>query len=345
MKKTFTLACLTGALLANTLVPTAYAASHKLTLSTFAINEDIIKQDILVPFSEKFDTEFVTEVGNSGERFTKLTNNPNAKIDIIELSQAHATQGQTDGLFEKLDASKVPNIDLLTDSAKEVVETAGVPYTVNSIGIIYDPEALGKDISEWADLWDSSLAGKVSIPDISTTFGPAFLYLASDYKSVDITSDQGKAAFEALSELRPNILKTYSKSSDLSNLFQTGEIQAAVVADFAIPLIIQANPQLKYVVPESGTYANYNTVNVLAKSENKELAYDYVNWKLDQELQVKVAESLNETPTNKEVQLSDDLQANKTYGEIAERAKSIDYSFVDQHLKAWIQEWNQVINQ
>ena len=63
------------------------------------------------------------------------------------------------------------------------------------------------------------------------------VHIASDYKDVDITSDNGKAAFEALEELKPNIVKTYTKSSDLTNMFSAGEISVAVVADFGVSLI------------------------------------------------------------------------------------------------------------
>ena len=44
---------------------------------------------------------------------------------------------------------------------------------------------------------EAELEGKIAIPDITTTFGPAMVYMASDYKGVDVTSDNGEAAFAA----------------------------------------------------------------------------------------------------------------------------------------------------
>lgn len=317
----------------------------ELVVSTFALSEDIIDRDIFQPFQEQTGINIVYEVGNSGERFTKLQNNPNSNIDVIELSQANAATGVEEGLFEPLDEAKVPNLAKLVDGAKDAVATSGAPYTMNSIGIIYNEEAAGMKIEEWSDLWDPSLAGKISIPDITTTFGPAMLHVASDYKGVEITSDNGDAAFEALKELKPNITKTYTKSSDLANLFQSGEIVAAVVGDFAQPIITGANPGVQYVVPQSGTYANFNTLNVVASSDNKEQAYEFINWKLSQELQTQTAESLNEAPTNQDVELDEEVAANKTYGDVAERAKAIDYTFVNSNLEQWINQWNQTLNQ
>ncbi len=319
--------------------------SGELIVSTFALSEDVIKRDVLDPFSEENDVEITYEVGNSSERFTKLQNNPNSTIDVIELSQANAATGVADGLFEELDETKVPNLAKLVDGAKDAIATSGAPYTMNSIGIIYNEEAAGMTIDEWSDLWDPSLAGKISIPDITTTFGPAMLHVASDYKGVDITTDAGAAGFEALTELKPNIIKTYSKSSDLANLFQSGEIVAAVVGDFAFPIISEANPDVQFLVPESGTYANFNTLNVVASSDNKEAAYAFINWKLSQELQTTTAASLNEAPTNVEVELDEETARNKTYGDVAQRAKAVDFTFVNENLADWINQWNETLNQ
>lgn len=113
------------------------------------------------------------------------------------------------------------------------------------------------------------MKGKISVPDVATTAGPLMLYVASEHAGQDITKDNGKAAFEAMKELKPNVVKTYSKSSDLANMFQSGEIEAAVVADFAVDIIQGAAENVTYVVPESGTYANYNTVNIPKKHKTK----------------------------------------------------------------------------
>ena len=141
--------------------------------------------------------------------------NPDSTVDVIELSQAAAANGYVADLFEKIDTTQIPNLENIIDGAKATVAQGyGPAYTLNSIGIIYDKEAVGFEITSWSDLWKPELAGKLSIPELSTTFGPAMVYLASDYKGVDITSDDGAAAFEALNELKPNIVRTYSKSSD-----------------------------------------------------------------------------------------------------------------------------------
>ncbi len=318
---------------------------RQLVISTWGLSEDILKTDVYAPFEEKFNCEIVLEIGATPERYTKLVSDPNSKVDIIDLSQSKAAEGYEAGIFEQIDYSKIPNAKDLIPAASELTKSGyGPAYTINSIGIIYDKEAVGFEIKEFADLWKPELAGKISIPEITSTFGPAMMYVANDYKGGDIATDEGAKAFEALEELKPNIVKTYSKSSDLANMFASDEIQVAVVGDFAIPTIQSAAPQVEFVSPASGTYANFNTMDINKNSKNKDLAYEFINWRLSNELQTKTASSLNEAPTNSTVQLTEDVAKNKTYGEIAAKAKPIDYSIVNPLMPNWIDQWNRILN-
>lgn len=316
-----------------------------LVVSTWGLSEDVLHEEVYGPFEEAYNCEVVLELGTTSERYMKLANDPNSTVDVIELSQSAAANGYEAGLFEKLDYTQIPNAKDLIPAAAEMTETGyGPAYVINSIGIIYDREAVGFEIKNFSDLWNPALEGKISIPEITSTFGPAIMYMASDYKGVDITTDNGAAAFEALTELKPNIVKTYSKSSDLANMFASGEIEVAIVGDFAIPTIQSAVPTVEYVSPESGTYANFNTVDMNKNSKNKDLAYAYINWRISGELQSVTAQKLNEAPTNSTVELSEEDATNKTYGETAEKAKAIDFSFVNPILNDWIDQWNRIIN-
>src|SRR4051794_18713028 len=132
-----------------------------LVISTFGLEEDKMQEDVFKPFEEKYNVDIVLETGTSSERLTKLKSNPHSTVDVIELSQSNAADGVSAGLFEKIDGSKVPNMDNLIDSAKEfAADGSGPSYTLNSIGIVYNKKQAGKEIKEWDDLWDPSLKEK-----------------------------------------------------------------------------------------------------------------------------------------------------------------------------------------
>lgn len=81
-------------------------------------------------------------------------------------------QGAKKKLFKKLDFSKIKNFKYLSKDQQQLAKkTNTVPYTVNSVGIIYNPKKV--NIKDWNDLWSDKLKQKISVPDMTTTFGPA----------------------------------------------------------------------------------------------------------------------------------------------------------------------------
>jgi putative spermidine/putrescine transport system substrate-binding protein len=302
-------------------------------------------KDVFEPFEKANNCTVVLELGNAAERYTKLASNPNSTIDILELAQKDAANGYGAGLYAKVDYAKVPNSKELIPGVQEMIKSGyGPAYSINSIGIIYNPSAIGFEIKEWNDLWRPELAGKISIPDITTTFGPAMVYLAADYAETPVATDKGEAAFKALTALKPNIVKIYARSSDLANMFVSGEVVAAIVGDFAVPVISAALPEVQFLVPASGTYANFNTLDVAANSKNKELAHAYINWRISRDLQSQTAVDIHDGPTNATVALTAEQGQNLTYGDVAKRARAIDYTLVNSLMAQWVDTWNHTLN-
>ena len=348
MKKKILATLLTGLVLGTSLVGCGKTegaeAGKKLVVSTWGLNEDVLKETVFDPFEEEHGVDIVLEVGNNSERLTKMKNNPNSGIDITYLAESFAEQGIDAGIFEELDYSKIPNAENINAKAQSTVERGfGPAYTLNSIGIVVDPSA-GIEINAWEDLWKPELANKIAIPDITTTNGPAIVQIAAEKAGVSVEDDKGQAAFKELEALKPNIVKTYSKSSDLANMFASGEIVAAIAADFAYGNIAKAKPEVKYVVPESGTYLNFNTININKNSNNKDLAYEFINYALSEEVQERTAKALSESPINTQVELSEEEASNLTYGSVVDNAKTIDFKFVNTVIDEWVNTWNRIMN-
>ncbi|MGF0040378.1 extracellular solute-binding protein [Peptoniphilaceae bacterium SGI.131] len=318
----------------------------KLVISTWGSNEEVLRKDVIEPFEKEFNVEVVLDIGSTSERLTKLKEDPNYEADIIELSQSAALEAQELGLVDKIESSKVKDYENLIPVAKEFASRGyGIPYTINSIGIIYNPNGAKKEIKEWADLWDAALAGRIAVPDITSTFGPAIIAMAGDVAGTPIDKDNGQKAFEKLKELKPNIVKAYAKSGDMLNMFSNNEIDAAIIGDFNVGRVQEVLKDAVYVVPQSGTYANMNTLEINAKSKNKDLALEFINYRIKKENMERTGKSLNEAPTNSTVELAPEVSKNMTYADVAKRAKSLDFSIVNKNLSSWIDQFNRLLNE
>lgn len=321
---------------------------RQLVISTWGLSEDILQSDVYAPFEKLCNCTVVLDTGTTAERYQKVSSDTATTVDVIELNQATTAKGVDAGLFKDITSEKIANTADLIPAAKELYEAGqGVPYTLNSIGIVYDKAAVGFEIKSWSDLWNTALKDSVSIPSIETTFGPAMIYMASDVAGVEVATDGGTAGIAKLAELKSNLVKTYAKSADLTNGFSQGEIKVAIVGDFGYPQIKAAVPTVEYVVPDSGTYANFNIINIMKNSKNADLALKYLNWRIDKDLQATNANpaTLNEAPVNTKTVLSDEFSANKTYGEIANRAAALDFKFVNSKLADWTDRFNKTLNQ
>lgn len=317
----------------------------QLVVSTWGLNQDQYMKYVVEPFEKANNVKIVVETGNNDERLAKLKNNPNSTVDVMYLAEAYSQQAIDDGLFAKIDYSKVPNAKKILPVAQKFVDAGyGPAYTLNRAAIVYNPKAVSGKITSWKDLWRADLKGKIAIPDITTTFGPSMIFAAGLDAGSDVKSDNGAAAFKALEALKPNVVKTYTKSSDLVNMFSNGEITAAVAADYVVGSLKKAMPDAVYVDPQEGAFLNFNTINITKNSKNKELATKFINYVLSAEVQSNTAPNVGDSPINVDVKLSEKDAANLSYGEAVNKANTLDYSFVNKQSKTWIDQWNRLFN-
>lgn len=323
-------------------------AENTLVVSSFNLAEDITARDVFEPFEKEFNCKVIKELDVVSTRLQKLQQNQeNSEVDVIELSQVTATQGAQEGLFQEIDYTKIPNIENQIEAAKALNNGFGPAYTGNALGIIYDKEALGFEIKSWADLWKPELKNKIAIPTFSNTFGPAFVNIASDVKGVNVADDSGKTAFESLAELKPNVVKTYSKSADVANMMSSGEIDVAVIGDYAYNIVNGAREGLTFFFPE-GTYASFNTINITKNCKNVDLAYKWINYRLSEEVETRTCslenDGLGEVPVNKNVKVAAGTNVETTFKAIEAGAKAVDYDVVLPLMEEWSTQWNNALN-
>lgn len=311
----------------------------KLVVSTWGFADDFFQEEVYKPFEEEHNVEIVQEIGNNADRLNKVRIG-NSDVDVIFLSDYYAQQGINDGLFEKVDRSKLTNVDKIYDTAKAPLgEEYGPAYTIAQFGIAYNPDEVKQEIVSWKDLWNSELQDKITIPSITSTAGPMFLDAASKVSgSAEFNEDQ---AFAQMEKLMPNVVKEYSQTSEFVNMFSQGEIVAGPIMEMYFASIQEAVPNAKFVSPEEGGYAVMNTVNVVKGSDQKELAEEFINYMLSKEVQEKSAKNKIDSPVNTEVELTEEEAKGLTYGEdVIKSLNTLDMKFVNEQSKTWIDRWN-----
>lgn len=314
----------------------------ELVISTWGFAEDAMKKNVYEPFEKEHNVKIVTEIGNNSDRLNKVRQG-SSKVDVIFLSDYYSLQGIEEGLFEKLDYSNIPNADELYDIAKTPLgadyEGYGPAYTVAQLGLVVNEDTVKVPVESWNDMWNPEFQNKIALPNITITSGPMLIDMAAKHEGNNEMDTE--AAFKALKEINPGVVKYFSKTADVANMFAQGEIEIAPLQDTFLGSIQEAVPSAKFVTPKEGAYALMNTVNVVKGSENKELAEKFINWVVSQDVQKANALDRVDSPANKLVELTAEEAEGLTYGaEVVENLNTMNLSLVNQNMSAWIDRWN-----
>jgi len=317
----------------------------ELIISTWGYNEDKLRKNVFDPFEQANNVKIILETGNNSDRLNKIRTMENSTVDLIFLAGSFAIEGIEEGLFEQLDTANIPNMDSVYEIAKQPHGVGyGPAYTLNRTGIIYDSAMVDAPVVSWTDLWRPEFESNLSIPEITTTAGPAMVVLSGTVAGTDALENSDDA-FEKLTELKPNLVKTYGRSSELVNMFTQGEIVIGVAQDFAFGRIKEAVPTAEWVNPTEGAFANLNTINVIKGSENKELAEKFINWMLSEEVQKANALDKIDSPVNTNVSLTEEEATGLTYGtELINSLVVIDEIKVNAAKSDWIDRWNREVS-
>ena len=332
----------TVAAAASVLALTVSAQAETLTISWWGFNGEKLDQFIVQPFQEKCGCELVFETGNNADRLNKVKLRDGAGVDVIYLTDSFSQIGVEEGLFQKIDPAKIPNLAGLYDMAKDPQGGYGPAYTIGRVGIVYDAAKVEPGITSWADLWRDDLAGKISLPGITTTAGPMVVMIAGEKAGTDAFED-ADPAFAEIEALKANVVKNYNTGSEMINLFSTGEITVSLAQDFAVGQLKAAVPTVEWANLEDGAIATLNTVNIPKGAANVDLAHEFINFILDPELQATLAKNGVDAPTVASVELTPEEAAQWTYGkEMIDGLKRVDYSKMNAAKAGWIDRWNEI---
>ncbi|MCY4062603.1 MAG: extracellular solute-binding protein [Chloroflexi bacterium] len=328
--------------------------TQTLTVSIWGFNLDVLDENVFAPFEEMHNVEIVLDTGNNSDRLARLqAEGENTDIDVVHFATQFTYLASQAGLLQPYDPDMLENLDELYDWAKDPLgNLAGVGYTVNSLSLIYRSDLIEAEVTSWADLLREDVAGFVSIPEMSTTFGPATLIMidralamgeldeGEELEEINYDADM---AWEALPQLADNLVTTYIRSSALTTLVQEEEVWVAPYASFAIGNLINTGHDLSTVIPEEGAVGQTNMISLTAATDQVELAHKYIDWFISHDVQLAEALDLIDSPVNATVELPEDTCALLTCGEMLDTMIVLDQAEVSDRLEDWLERWNEVM--
>jgi spermidine/putrescine-binding protein len=247
-------------------------------------------------------------MGSSDELVAKLRGGSAGNYDVISPSSDVAASIATAGLAAPLDLSKLPAYAQLSPQLTSLPlvhlknQVFGVPFMWGPDPLLYDTTAFSQPPDSWTVLWDPKYRGKVSVWDDLSTVYMAAQVLGFDKPDssqlYNLTDEQLDAVKKKLLELKPNVRKMWSTGGELTNLFQNHEVVLAMGWPLMTNQLRKINFPVGETIPRENTTGWIDHMMVTAGSENKDLAYQFLEYMIEAQTQKKVADVTGYTPAN-----------------------------------------------
>lgn len=329
-------------LIASTLVSSAWAQAKpdKLVIAAYGgIWAESVRKNFIPCFEQKTGIRVEIISGESADWLARIRANPaNPPIHVVALGEADSLRAGKEGLLEKADTTKLPNLADIPDQFHKPWDSFSVAQNIGAFGVMYSKSAIPNPPATWREFIDNVAAGKygkrVSLPAGTYTWGPEFIWLVSQQYGGDVDM-----AFQKLKEASKYVVKFWSTPVEALNLIGTKEVDALVYWDGrAVNFIDKGNDWAGFYLPGPKTIVG---LAMLSKVKNAPpQAWEYINCALAPENQLKHAQTILYAVPNTKVVYPEELK-----GKLAPADKVMvpPYGEIFDKFRDWIERWNKEI--
>lgn len=315
--------------------------SKTMTLYTW---EGMFPQEVLDGFKKETGIEInYVNFDFDETMLAKLEAAEGGDYDLVIADDYIIETAISEGLVQKLDKSKIKNIDKINpfyqsqffDPSNEYT----VPYGAGVMALAYNPANVEKEITSYEDLWDPSLEDKIGVVgNYRVVNGMALKLFGESYNTNDVATIE--KAGQKMLELAPNI--RLIKDDNIQDDLISGEIDVAVMYTSQVTMAMLANPDLKVVFPDEGFGFGVMAQFIPSKAPNAENAHLFIDYILRPEISKQCYEWMGYYCTNAEAdELIDDAYRsfltlpNDVDTSNSEMIENISAEADAAHTKAW----------
>ena len=251
---------------------------------------DYLSPDVQRSFEEALGVKVVIDTFDSNEAMYAKLKAGGTGYDIITPSSYQIATMAREGMIEKIDQARIPNVKANFDQsfASQVIDPSfswSVPYAVTYTGLAYLKNKIpeGVDVESWAVLGNPAFKGRVTLlDDIREVIGCALMYLGYSVNSTD--AKEISAAVDQVLKWRANIRKFDGESYKTEVPGGSTWIGHGYSTDVAQVIVgdeeAGAPPRddVGFALPKEGFSIAFDEMVVAKNSKQAGLAYAFINY-------------------------------------------------------------------
>jgi spermidine/putrescine transport system substrate-binding protein len=188
------------------------------------------------------------------------------------------------GWLNEIRESRVPNKKNLREDLLNSKVDPGrkltAPYMTGMVGLAYNRAATGRDITGIDDLWDPAFKGRVSL--LSDTQDGLGMIMQSQGSSIEEPTTEGvQKAVDLVREQKDRGQIRRFTGNDYADDLAAGNIAVAQAYSGDVVQLQADNPDLKFIVPESGGDWFIDTMVIPYTTQNQAAAEAWIDYIYD----------------------------------------------------------------
>ena len=204
--------------------------------------------------------------------------------DLVIPTEFMAARVMGLGWLNEVSESGVPNranlrqdlLDSKVDPGRKYI----MPYMSGMVGLAYNRAATGRDISTIDDLWDPAFKGRVSLfSDVQDGLG--MIMMSQGNSPENPTTEAIKSAVDLVREQKDKGQIRRFTGNDYADDLAAGNIAVAQAYSGDVVQLQADNPDLQFVIPESGGDWFIDTMVVPYTTENQKGAETWIDYVYD----------------------------------------------------------------
>ena len=257
---------------------------------------DYIAPDVLASFEKALGVRIIVDTFDSNEAMYAKLKAGGSGYDIMMPSSYQVAQMAKDGLIEKLDHARIPNVRKNFDKsfAMQIIDsdfTYNVPYAVTYTGFMYQKDKIpaGADVASWTILGNPALKSRITfLDDIREVIGAGLMFNGHSVNSTN--PKEIDAAVEQVLKWKVNSRKfdgesykteVANGSSWLGHGYSTDATQV-IVGDEEEGL--SPREDIGFALPKEGFSIAFDEMVVAKNAPRLDLAYAFINYVYDGEV-------------------------------------------------------------
>ena len=254
---------------------------------------DYIAPDVLESFESALKVKVVIDTFDSNEAMYAKLKAGGTGYDIITPSSYQIATMAREGMIDKLDHSKMPNVKKnfdpsFSDQVLDPAFTYSAPYAVTYTGLAYRKDKIpeGADVNSWAIIGNPAMKGRVSLlDDIREVIGIGLMYLGYSVNST--SAAEINAAVEQVLKWRVNVRKFDAESYKTEVASGATWIGQGYSTDVTQVIVgdeeagAPAREDVGFALPKEGFAIAFDEMVVAKSAKRKDLAYAFINYIYD----------------------------------------------------------------